>query len=1027
MNSEVGIKKYPYLSYSHNLIENFSIIGINNIKKNEIKNNISQIIKQGKQNENIIKIEHDNSNFTLYKYNISVKPTIINSISSDFNGNYMIDSDLLIEYTFPKNPLIYYYIKEKNTSDEIISNYIKSLEYNLPFFTNCDIKINNKDTKNPLVGFSYIFYEQKLMTENIRVFFPKSFLIISQYLYFMKMNELFHTSLKLFLSDSQEIPLEILLYNIVNFVPSPINFSYSINFFPEKELSLYLKNNNEEIINKEAEIEQMSAYPICDYAFKEIFKFVSSNIFIKLFLYTFIERYIIIFSKDIKKLNMLMIIIFTLSYPFTETSYFNQIITVDEGDLDLIDKPKSIIGKLEPHMIGINCTYNEKYNNKIKGFYFQGFIILDLDDNIFYFDGKKKNTKIKDKKYDDLHTFNEDEFTDIQKLDNYFDKILLNKKIENLNFFGEGIKMIQNHLQYIKDKIEEENSDNINFFDQEAKLFSDNRITFQEPFYFFTTTIFCIFRKAFSFEKIIEEKNNIKVNKYILKYDENKLNDLYIEEELIFINCLKETPKYNRFVKEYLLKFESQEIYKIPYIFCEYFIFMRYNNCSVEKCFDIMKNLYFQKELNLNLNFEKFYVYYFKNLKKYFFNEIKLSKQISSNSKLSDKKLTYKYNSIELDNNILLNYSNYIENLSREELEEIFFLNCDCKIKTINYNDILREMINMFVGLKKIKYYNFLGMTGLLILGYYCDKFDITNKITFYLDKLKNDYDNDNINEKQLFFPREYISILLSLIYKLCLKKEISFEYKNTLLNIYNELMEFIISNSIFPNENILKLVNSFINIQIEVKKYLIEKQTNKNEETKFEEEEEEEKKSEEKKYKIFLKYNFCQDGVKNEEFYIKFSQSMGTQLNIINSCEYCKEKIQDIYNLCDECCGKTIQLTKACNNCNLKVNTIVLGCEKCKIELKPVNYFCVDCQKEIKPKIFLRNNVTKKTFNVPIYTPMAIFKIVNYFFNQYLITLEKDINDKMKECIINLIFYHEYLPYFNQREIIEFLLQLLD
>ena len=72
-------------------------------------------------------------------------------------------------------------------------------------------------------------------------------------------------------------------------------------------------------------------------------------------------------------------------------------------------------------------------------------------------------------------------------------------------------------------------------------------------------------------------------------------------------------------------------------------------------------------------------------------------------------------------------------------------------------------------------------------------------------------------------------------------------------------------------------------------------------------------------------------------------------------------------------------------------------------------------------------DEITKKTFNVPIYTPMAIFKIVNYFFNQYLITLEKDINDKMKECIINLIFYHEYLPYFNQREIIEFLLQLLD
>ena len=50
----------------------------------------------------------------LNKFNTNYKPIIINSISSDFNGKDMINCKLLLEYSFPNNPNIYYVcLKEK--------------------------------------------------------------------------------------------------------------------------------------------------------------------------------------------------------------------------------------------------------------------------------------------------------------------------------------------------------------------------------------------------------------------------------------------------------------------------------------------------------------------------------------------------------------------------------------------------------------------------------------------------------------------------------------------------------------------------------------------------------------------------------------------------------------------------------------------------------------------------------------------------------------------------------------------------
>ena len=54
MSSDINLefKKYPYLNYSHNFIENFTIMGFNKIQKKKIYEKILK--KKNKKKKNII-------------------------------------------------------------------------------------------------------------------------------------------------------------------------------------------------------------------------------------------------------------------------------------------------------------------------------------------------------------------------------------------------------------------------------------------------------------------------------------------------------------------------------------------------------------------------------------------------------------------------------------------------------------------------------------------------------------------------------------------------------------------------------------------------------------------------------------------------------------------------------------------------------------------------------------------------------------------------------------------------------------
>ena len=97
------------------------------------------------------------------------------------------------------------------------------------------------EQKKPIYSFSFVFYEMIHVSNSLKIHVPKVFNILSQYPYFIEFNNLFEHIYKLFKINNQEIPLEIMLYNIINFIPSPINHEMLISLFPNKDLISYEK------------------------------------------------------------------------------------------------------------------------------------------------------------------------------------------------------------------------------------------------------------------------------------------------------------------------------------------------------------------------------------------------------------------------------------------------------------------------------------------------------------------------------------------------------------------------------------------------------------------------------------------------------------------------------------------------------------------------------------------------------------------------------------------------------------------
>ena len=717
------IIKNPYESNAINLIDQFLVLGH---QKNFKKKEFPKIIEREKhnlQNNNYIEIP------------IKEKIEILNEINfkkDKLTLNY--NNDLLINIIFPNNSTLI--IMNKNYQKEEI----------LPYKVIFSFKSNQIGNNLTIYkGLAYVFYLIfNYPDEDIIIFYQMAYCIISEFPYFTSFGLICQEIRNYTLKENEYIlPTEILIYNIVNFTPSPIkngiklliggniekniikqSINFSINDNPFKD------NSNDDLIKDtynynnyhEINFQKLSGYPLIDFNLSLLFNLLPVDIILKTFICTFLEEEIVFYSDNIETLNMIMYIFSILNYPVNDTNYYYYILSVSQNDY--INGNSMFTDKPFSSMIGVNSQFNielEKGKKKDK-FYF----VLDI---------RKKTLQT---------IYNKKEIEEIKNTEFYneIDSLINgNPKKKNLNFLEQTIINLYNEITIISKKVISSNSNlyknKIRFLknpthpNEVIESFQNQNKEIQQIFYSFILNFFDYFysncsiynktednnlnKKKFIFENLLKNKQT-----FSIQINEEKGKD---EFENLFIEKFNKAMKINSYVINFLLGKESLDLYKIPFIFTEEFIYW----------LEIIENR--KKEINDDKNNKEFIFQNSKNEKIYFdlidklyelnsknqFQNLPRVKKIKTNDNIFYNKNNLNSSSIhysvtinlDLDKNeiLLISFENFLiefnQNLSqiinREQFDSIYFIKRGkTKSDLFKYNRRYYDFDNDL--LKKYKY-----------------------------------------------------------------------------------------------------------------------------------------------------------------------------------------------------------------------------------------------------------------------------------------------------------------------------------
>ena len=742
------INKYPFLGYSQNIIECFSIIGYE-------ENIIPQIIEEYKKN-------NDNNIYS---------PSILSSITSNIDFG-LIDNNLIISQIFPYNPTFTKITKNQNNKNVI--NPEKPETKNVVY----SFMIDSLDGKKKLfyTCFGYIFYEKyKYYDSNNNLFsleeyyVPKAFCILSQYSFFSFFYYICSNLNEILNNKNQKIPMEILIYNIVNFLPAPLNYKLQYNIFStELDASPY-------------ELPQLSGYPFLDFDLSSIFDVLPINLIIEIFLITVIEQSILFFSSDLEILNMVMFIMYSLNYPCNNSTYFWHVVSITKNDLH---EENRFVSQIITSFLGVNAEYDESINTFAFGDY---HLIVDIDNKkIFYKEKNNINAKMKE---------------EVEKLSNlkaYFSNIIKDKIVES-SFLKKFINQLKKDLEnIIKEEGNQKIKKKINFFTGKKEK---NKLI-QECFYNFILNILMIFYKKInlyiSLDRIkieLNQKRNLKIIE-----DKSELS----EEEKYFCELFKSTSKYKIYFENFIQNCETHKLFKIPLMISEEFINLKIKSIQNQielkiSLFDIIDNLYSENgTLNVSTNY--FIHHFIEDNIKSNFNDNNNQKK-DNNSINNDSKL------FTFNKNILQKYIYLLNNdYEKWRIKEIFpFL----KIKNELVHLIDRKLIAHTIqnSLEKnnlIKTSNYLFYSLIYVFSILMSLYSYRN-LLFYIDKLLSCIDKID------FFLRFYFIKIIETFFKYYLinkEKNIYPEMKFNNIKVYFYLfLSHLKSAKILPNEEIFLIL----------------------------------------------------------------------------------------------------------------------------------------------------------------------------------------------------------------------------
>ena len=750
------------------------------------------------------------------------------------------------------------------------------------FSSNPQTGKNSKKSINGIAYTFYVKFNKKKIIEKRRYIYyiPYTFCITSEYPFFSSFDKLLKCIKKLYSQDSIYIPLEIIIYNIITLSPSPLNSDVILNLdcsceqektfgdlfnlvrqkktekdfninedirssknikrkfeqnddkkeekikhkfpipFKKQSTSIDLNNVNEDETLYKIEFGFLSGYPLIQYNLpKVLFYNLSIEKIITIFLFMFLEKDVLFFSKDQEYLTLTINAYLNLSFPLNDEKYYFIGCAISLEDFIRGESEFGI--KNYTSVIGINESFKANYRNKnIK---INDHLVVDLEkgDIIYGEDNKDNNVNEKNKKLMKLIEKICKETGDDEKIKSITLYQAIKKLSKNLKSIYE--KTFDPSIKSIPGKLFDFNEKNIYIINKEI----------QESFYEFINNICLYFYENLTIKAREDEykieKNQSKKNEEELEmnviFDESLGENKYNEEESVFLEELKTTMKFESFVFGFLQSYNPIDLYKVPLTFTEEFLSIisrkkeeiRGNTYNI-KFFKLIDDLYLTRKSNIKIemNFMMYNVSYFRNIKKKFDRKINdRSKKRFNYDKtnmvkfISNGGKNLLYQTYELDDFILLNYIHLIKNLTLNEYAELFTSSFLVEENILNEIDI--------TNIETIIENNCIKENVLTKSDICCANILILFAIS--LKSLKDTIDCQGflsvLFQKFTVF-RKYYSILLRMIYKLCLsgKEKKSSNIAKTAL-CYYPCINSIRIQKLVPNEDLMNMIKEFNKIDI--------------------------------------------------------------------------------------------------------------------------------------------------------------------------------------------------------------------
>ena len=597
-----------------------------------------------------------------------------------------------------------------------------------------------------------------------------------------------------------------------------------------KYIDKLLINYNMGNIFTKIKFELLSGYPLIQYNLaKVLFYTLSPADVIEIFFYTFLEKDVIFFSKNLEYLSLTINSYFSLNFPLNDEKYY--FINASVSYENYMNNNSTFVGSTFTTVLGINSQYQQKYlesSNKLKE-----HLAVDLD--------KGEIHKIEDKNDKAKSKQNKELFNLIRKICNKKEL----KSDKKYNLITKEVYLLHKTLNSLVYGNNENDSNNIknddfkklNFLDYDNKYIKKINMEIQDSFYRLINNLCLYFYQNLSIKTEDDDMNKrSSVNKKgekreemnVIFRDDYKLEEesVYTKEELFFLDELRDTMKYESFVYNFVQSYSPIDLYKIPLTFTEEFLeIISRKNSILEKVnfFEIIDKLYNQKKSKtIEIDFKSFNNIYYKSYKDYFdreINDINDDEDMMNDNSIKLKyvfdenknKKYLKYKSYEIDNNLLMNYLYLINNLEKNEYNQILNLSDILSRnvpKDILVIDIENLIENYSIETKLLSLNDLCCSNIILLMSLSLNFWDMSIDFKALLATL--------FNEFTIF--RKYYSYILKMILLLFTKSinEEDYHRAHEFLLCYYICVNSIRNLKLVPNENLMNIIKKFNEIDLE-------------------------------------------------------------------------------------------------------------------------------------------------------------------------------------------------------------------